>query len=74
MADRADLLAGMADAFMETGCLPWKMPAGCTGFSAAVWPQYPLEPREVHFSASWPDITLVCLRSLAGYEIEILED
>ena len=69
MDDRAELLGRMADYFMESGQLP-PLPPGCTGFTASLWPEKPAEPAEVHFSATWPGITLVCLRSLAGYSLE----
>lgn len=69
--DRAELLARMADDFMDNGgCIPDRLPRGCTGFSASLWPEPPGKPHEVHFSATWPSITLVCLRSLDGYSVE----
>lgn len=70
MADRAELLARVADQFMENGHLPVQLPPGCTGLTASLWPEPPGEPYEVHFSATWTTITLVCLRSLAGYSLE----
>jgi len=71
MTDRANLLARMADDFMENGgSIPLRLPPGCTGFRASLWPEAPAEPHEVHFSATWPSVTLVCLRSLAGYSLE----
>lgn len=57
----------MADDFMGNGGVVPALAPGCTGFSAALWPTTPSEPREVRFSADWPGITLVCLRSLDGY-------
>jgi len=69
--DRAALLAQMADKFMESGVWPpGRLPAGCTGMTASLYPEAPQEPREVHFSMTWPSVTLVCLRSLAGYSLE----
>jgi hypothetical protein len=71
MINRADALARMADNFMENGgSLPVRMPDGCTGFRASLWPEPPGEPTEVHFSATWPSVTLVCLRPLEGYSLE----
>jgi hypothetical protein len=69
MTDRAELLALMADSCMENGGRLPPLPPGCTGFRASVWPQYPDQPCEVHFSATWPDVTLTCKRSLAGYSL-----
>jgi hypothetical protein len=70
MTDRAEMLARMADDFMGSGGRLPALPPGCNGFSASLWPEAPAEPREVHFSATWPSVTLVCLRSLDGYSIE----
>lgn len=71
VADRAALLAGMADGFMGSGCAPLSLPDGCVAFTASLWPEPPAEPREVHFSATWlPSTTLVCLRPLAGYSLD----
>jgi hypothetical protein len=66
MAGRAKILAAMADKFMAAGCLPASLPAGCSGFRVQLHPEPPAEPREVHFSAAWPGITLVCRRPLGG--------
>ncbi len=63
---RAALLAGLADEFMASGRTP-ELPARCLGFRASLYP--PGEPREVHFAVTWPDITLVCVRSLDGYSL-----
>ena len=69
--NRADELAKIADEFMANGGrFPCALPAGCTGLRASLWPEAPAEPYEVHFSATWPSVTLVCLRSLAGYSLE----
>ena len=65
--DRAAILAELADQCMETGRLPYPMPAGCVALSATAWP--PEAPREIRFSAAWPGITLVCSRSLSGYSL-----
>jgi hypothetical protein len=68
--DRAVLLGQWADSFMETGWMPLGLSDGCTDFQVGLWPEAPAEPHEVHFSASWPDVTLVTTRSLAGYSLE----
>lgn len=69
VTDRAAQLAAMADYFMsDDGGMP-QLPHGCTGFTASLWPEHG-EPREIHFSATWPSATLVCLRSLDGYSLE----
>lgn len=68
MPDRAVLLGHMADEFMNGGGVLPKLPLGCIRFTAAMYPV--AEPREVHFSATWTDVTLVCKRSLEGWSLE----
>jgi hypothetical protein len=68
MPDRAELLARAADDYMAAGALPLRTLPGCTDFRVSLWP--PAGPTEVHFSAAWPSVTLVCKRSLAGYSLE----
>jgi hypothetical protein len=68
--DRAALLARIADECMENGgSLPFleNFP-GMTGLRAETYPHE--QPREIHFAADWPGITLVAVRSLAGYSLE----
>lgn len=69
--DRAAILARIADESMHNGGrLPSGLPAGCTDLSASLYPEAPDEPCEVHFSATWPGITITCSRSLAGYSLD----
>lgn len=69
--NRASQLARIADKFMENGGqmpLPkgegW--PEGCTGIRAEHVPS----AAEIRFSARYPDTTIVCARSMAGYSLE----
>ena len=67
--DRAALLARIADECMENGgALPAGLTGGMTGLRAETYPHE--QPREIHFAADWPGITLVAIRSLAGYSLE----
>ncbi len=69
--DRAAVLARVADECMANGgTLPVGLPDGCISVSASLWPEAPHDPVEVHFSMTWPGVTLVCRRSLAGYSME----
>jgi len=70
MDDRAALLARIADECMANGGrLPFVRDfPGMTGLRTESYPHE--QPREIHFAAEWPDVTLVCTRSLAGYSLE----
>jgi hypothetical protein len=68
--NRADELARIADEAMANGGrppFPWDCP-GMTGLRAETYP--PEQPREIRFAADWPDATIACSRSLAGYNLE----
>jgi hypothetical protein len=62
--DRAALLAELADDFMENGGSwqdpVWMLRNGMLSITASAYP--PEDPREVHFSAAWTDVTIVCKR------------
>ncbi len=68
MADRAALLGKIADEYMAGRMMPMpgypNWPEGARSLHAEAWPHE--QPREIHFKAEWPDITIVCSRNLTS--------
>ena len=63
--DRAALLAAIADKFIANDCRGLPFPHdGMRALRAEEYPHPPGTPYELRFSASWPDITIVCSRPL----------
>jgi hypothetical protein len=60
---RLGQLHWLADEFIARGgWYGWQLPAGCRAWSASAWP--PEAPVEVHFTATWDEGTLTCVRQI----------